>query len=217
MTRHRHFHIQLLHTMKSSTSSQDVTSPSSDSDQAAAAAKEAAMQAKAKAGQAAQALRQLDGPNKIVAGALLVAAICALVFDMVSFEITSSKPVSPTMAAEMTRMEGMLNGAAYSAFSSTLWGKIMMLSAVGGVGLLIWSHLTKQRAGWVPLAIAGSAVLCLAMMLLIGLTGAPSDGLFARNESYLRPDIDLTLLGYWLPLLAAGAAAAAGAKRILPG
>ena len=79
---------------------------------------------------------------------------------------------------------------------------------------MVWGTMSRQRAAWIPLATVGCAAMAALMLLLLAFTAAP-DGNVLGYTPYLKPDVDLTLLGYWVPLLGAAAALWAGGKRIM--
>lgn len=182
-------------------------------DQAAKAAREAsqqaAEQAKEFASDAVDAIKGLDQPRLFYLSALIVVLASTLVFDMTSFSVDSGGPVSETQAAAERFAQARLNAAAYSAFSSSLWGKFMWLAALGGVASVVWASVTKSADAWVPLAEVGCATVAALMMLLLWFVGFPD------LSGYSDTTTHATMFGYWLPLVATCAAVAMAVKRIL--
>ena len=184
-----------------------------DQDSAAAArqaAQQAAQQAQELAQEAVKAVKTLDPPQLAYVACLAVVVVSTLIFDIASFEVGVDYAVSETVAQDQRETEAFLNSISYSAFSSTFWGKLMWASALAGVGLVIWGHISKTRAGWVPLAQIGAAGLATLLLLLLFAVGFPDLSRFSDV------DTDATLFGYWVPLLAAAAATVFAVRRILP-
>ncbi len=187
--------------------------PASNSAQAdTQAAQEAAQQAVAQARETAEravtSVRALDSGRLAYLGCLAVVVLFTLIFDMAAFRVGTDYAVSETTAQAQRVAEAKLNSWAYSAFSSSLWGKLMWFSALGGLGLMIWSAMTRPSQAWVQLAFIGTAALSTLMLMLLYLVGFPD--LSAYSDASCRA----TLLGYWVPLLAAAAATGLAAKPI---
>ena len=186
---------------------------SSEKDDSEAAAREAAeeavRQAREVSEQVVTAVSLLDHRRQIYLGALAVVVVCTLVFDMASFSVGTDYAVSETTAQAQRDTEAQLNSWAYSAFSSSAWGKLMWLSAVGGIATLIYGAVMKSSAAWVPLAQIGFAGLATLIMLLLFVVGFPDMSAYSDTET------SATLLGYWIPLAAAGTATACSVQRLL--
>lgn len=190
---------------------------SSQSDEELAAAKQAAEeavdQAKEMAQEAIGKIKVLDAPQLGYLALLAIVVVFTLVFKMASFEVGSDHAVSETQAQAERNAEAWMNSNSYTAFSSGGIGKLMWISALGGVGLLLWSTVTKFRASWVPLAQVGFAGFATLLLLLLFLIGFPDLG--GVNERYsANYDVTATWLGYWVPLLSAGAATYLSGNRI---
>ncbi|MEM7454113.1 MAG: hypothetical protein AAF456_07130 [Planctomycetota bacterium] len=183
-------------------------------DAAKQAATEAVDQAKVLAQDAIDKIKILEPTQLGYLIALGIVVLFTLVFDIASFSVGSVHAVSETVADAERSMEATLNANSYSAFASTFAGKLMWLCAVAGIGILIWSTVAKVRAGWIPLAQIGTAASTLVLMMFLFIAGFPDvgglDSLFVSNV-----DVDATLLGYWIPLFAAGTATALSAKRLI--
>ena len=193
----------------------ELKSDQSEDELAAAkqAAEEAVGQAKEMAQDAIEKIKILDPPQLGYLAAMAVVVIFTLVFKMASFDVGSDHAVSETQAQAERNAEAWMNSNSYSAFSSGLAGKLVWLSALSGVGLLLWSTIAKFRAGWVPLAQLGCAALATLLMVLLYVIGFPDLG--AANERFSADfDTSATLFGYWVPLLASGAATFLVGKRI---
>lgn len=193
----------------SSDSTQNATP--TDTDVAQQAAQRAVLQARESATQAANAIRSLDSTRLGYLGCLAVVVVFTLLFDMASFTVaTPDHAVSETVAQAQRDAQARLNSWSYSAFTSTGWGKLMWLSALCGVGIVIWSAVKKSAAAWVPLAQVGFAGATTLFMMLLFFVAFPD------LSAYSDADSSATLLGYWLPLFAAAAATFLSLKPLLP-
>lgn len=172
------------------------------------AAQKAVAQAQETAKQAVETIKMMSSERLAYLGCMAAVVACMLVFDMASFTVASDGPVSETVAAAQKALQARMNSWSYSAFTSTLWGKLAWGSAVTGIGLMITSAMGKIRAGWVPLALIGCAGLSTVLMLLLFFVGFPD--LSASRDA----GCSATLLGYWAPLLAAAGATVAAAKPV---
>lgn len=190
----------------------DSTSDRGDSDQTAAA-REAADQAIVQAREAASAtinsLKTLDTLRLAYLGSLAAVVVLTLVFDMTSFSIGLDSAVSETVAQAQRDLQARMNSWSYSAFTSTIWGKLAWATAATGVGLVIWCVSTRTRAAWVPLAEIGCAVACTLLLALMFFVSFPD------LSAYSDASCSATLFGYWLPLAAAGTASTASVRRLL--
>ena len=193
--------------------SSDANLETSQIDPSDAAAKEAAEQAVRQArevsGQVISAVSQLDRIRLIYLAALGVVIVSTLIFDMASFSVGTDYAVSETTAQAQRNAEAKLNSWAYSAFSSSMWGKLMWISALGGVAALVYGAIKKSSDAWVPLAQIGCAAFCTLMLLLLFVVGFPD------LTAYSDATTSATLLGYWLPLLAAATATGCSVMRLL--
>ena len=183
----------------------------SDTQAAQEAAQQAVAQARETAHQAVETLKSLDSNQLVYLGCLTTIVIFTLIFDMASFSVGLDVAVSETTAQAQREAEAKLNAWAYSAFTSTFWGKLMWVSAVGGIGLMIWGAIHKSRAAFFPLAQIGSAAFCTLCLLLLLAVGFPD------LSAYDDASCSATLLGYWIPLLAACAATFFSVKPLLGG
>ena len=172
------------------------------------AAQQAVEQARQTAEQAAATIRAMDATRLGYIGCLVAVVVFTLVVDMASFSVGVDYAVSETTAQAQREMEAKLNSWSYSAFSSCMWGKLMWLSAVGGIGLLMWSAMTKSKLAWVPLAMIGTGAICSLCLMLIFFVGFPD------FSEYHDTTCSATLFGYWIPLLCSIAATYLAAKPI---
>ena len=132
------------------------------------AAQQAVAQAQATAKKAVETIKLMSPERLVYLGCMAAAVVSMLIFDMASFSVsTPDVAVSETVAQAQREMEAKMNSWSYSAFTSTLWGKLAWMSAVAGTGLMIASAMGKLRAGWVPLAIIGCAGMTTVLMLLL--------------------------------------------------
>lgn len=182
-------------------------------DQAAKAAREASQKAAEQAREfttnAAIAIKGLDQPRRLYLLALAVVLAATLIFDMTAFTVDSGGPVSETQAAAERFAQSRLNAAAYSAFTSSIWGKLTWFATLGGIATVVWASITKSGSAWVPLAEVGCAAVAALMMMLLWFVGFPDLSGYSDTVTHA------TLLGYWLPLLGSCLATALAAKRIL--
>ena len=172
------------------------------------AAQEAVGQARETTEQAIEAIKAMDAPRIGYLACLGTVALFTLIFNMASYSVGLDVAVSETTAQAQRVAEAKLNAAALSAFTATTWGKLAWLSAVAGIGLVIWSAVTKSRLAWVPLAQVGLAGLATLVMMLLFFVGFPD------LSAYDDASCSATLLGYWVPLFAAGGATFLAAKPL---
>ena len=172
------------------------------------ASQQAAEQAKEISSHVATAIMGLDRPRLLYLVALAGVLISTLVFDMTAFTVDSGGPVSETQAAAERFAQSRLNAAAYSAFASSVWGKLMWLATLGGITTIIWASTTKSASAWVPLVEVGCAATAALMMMLLWFVGFPDLSGYSDTQTHA------TLIGYWTPLFAAGCATLLAAKRI---
>ena len=194
-------------TMKSELDAEQQADPSDVA--AKQAAEDAAKKAREVTRQVALAVSGMDRLRLVYLGSMSMLVVCALVFDMSSFSVGTDNAVSETTAQAQRNVEAKLNSWAESAFSSSLWGKLMWLSAIGGIVTLIYGAVARSSAAWVPLAQMGCAVFATLMMLLLLLVGFPDLSAYSDAES------SSTLMGYWVPLVAATTATVCSVGQLL--
>lgn len=186
------------------------TEAQNETEAAQQAAQEAVSQARETAGHAVATIRAMDSARLAYLGCLTGVVAMTLIFDMASFTIaTPDHAVSETVADAQRSLQAQMNSWAYSAFSSTVWGKLAWFSAVGGVGLMVWAAVKKSPHAWGPLAQVGLAALCTLCLMLLFFVGFPD------LSAYSGASCSATLFGYWVPLLAAGAATFLSAKPFI--
>lgn len=178
------------------------------------AAAAAAEQAKAAANEAFRVVQRIDFWGKTYLASLAVVVVCCSLFSMNSFDVRSEGAVSPVMAQEQREWERRLNSSGSYSVARTFFGMPIVPLGLAGIGIFIWASLTMQRAGWIPLATVACAALVVLLLGMLFLSSFANEGLFALLPEYLEPDIDLTLLGFWVPVLAAITATVAAVKRI---
>ncbi|MEM6471170.1 MAG: hypothetical protein AAF802_16540 [Planctomycetota bacterium] len=173
-------------------------------------AQQAVVQARETAEQALDALKRTSASRLCYLGCMAGVVVSMLVFDVASFRVaTPGIAVSETMADAQRTMEARLNSLSYSAFASTLWGKLAWLSAAAGFGLMVASAIGKARGGWVPLAIIGCGAFATLLLILVFFVGFPD------LSAYADASCSATLFGYWLPLFASAVGTACAVKPIL--
>lgn len=191
------------------------TTPDNNEIDQTAAAREAADQALNQAREAANSaiasLKTLDCNRLIYLAALATFVVSTLIFDMASFSIGVDHAVSETVAQAQRDLQARMNSWSYPIFTSTLWGKLAWLSAVGGVALVIVSASKGIRAAWIPLAEIGCAAICTLLLLLLFFVGFPD------LSAYDDARCSATLFGYWLPFAAAAVATVTSARRVFRG
>lgn len=175
------------------------------------AAREAMNQARETARDALTTIKAMDPLRLTYLGCLAVVVVSTLIFDIASFTVaTPGKAVSETVAQAQRDAEALLNTNSISAFHAhRYWGRLMWFSALGGMVLLIWAVVKKSTLAWVPLAqvgLAGVATLCMLLLFAVG---------FPDLSAFSDASCSATLLGYWVPLLAAAGATFASVKPIL--
>ncbi|MEM7783119.1 MAG: hypothetical protein AAF623_07180 [Planctomycetota bacterium] len=181
-----------------------------DSEAARQAAHQAVEQARETANQAVSAMQRMNRNQFIYFGCLAAVVVSTLIFDMASFSVlTPDVAVSETTAQAQRDAEAMLNSWSYSAFTSSVWGKLAWLSALAGIGLLMASVLNKLRGGWLILSSIGCAALTTLLMLLLFFVGFPD------LSAYSDARCSSTWLGYWFPLFASAGATVAAVKQIV--
>lgn len=189
---------------------ENATSPQTESEAAHEATELAVARARETATLAVSAISSMTTQHLTYLGCLTAFVVCTLVFDMAAFSVaTPGVAVSETVAQAQREAEAKLNSWAYSAFTSSVWGKVASLSALAGIGLTMAWGLNKLRAGWVPLAFIGCAGMTTLMMLLLFFVGFPD------LSAYSDASCSATLLGYWFPVFAAGAATFVAVRPLL--
>jgi hypothetical protein len=172
---------------------------------------DAAARAKQMAGQALAQFKGFEPLMQLYLAALAVVVLCTLIFNVISFDVNASGTPTEGAAQAQNAAEDLMNSMAPSAVQ--VWqGKLTLLGGLAGIGIFLWATFGARRDAWIPLALVGSAGLCLLMLLLLAFDAGGLGGLDVRGAPI---DLDLTLLGWWLPFLASAAATAASAKRIL--
>ncbi len=186
------------------------TTARAEAEAAQEAAQQAVAQAQETAKRAVETIKLMSPERLAYLGCMAAVTVSMLIFDMASFSVsTPDVAVSETVAQAQREMEAKMNSWSYSAFTSTLWGKLAWVSAVGGIGLMIATAMGKLRAGWAPLAIIGCAGMTTMLMLLLFFVGFPD------LSAYSDARCSTTLMGYWLPLMAAAGATGIAVKPLL--
>ncbi len=118
--------------------------------------------------------------TKIYLVAMAVMFLCSVLFSAIS----AYGIKGPTMA------------------SVGLWGFLIVVGGLGGIGLTIWSEMGQKKDSWIPITIAscaGAAALSFLYNLIVG----------GKGVAVFSP------LGFWLPFVAAGIATAIAVMRIV--
>lgn len=100
-----------------------------------------------------------------------------------------------------------------SIFDMGIWGNLVFLGGVAGIGIFIWEKIASRKDAWIPLAVAGTAGLAVLCFLVIWSRTRGAGGNFSVEGA--KYSAGLTLLGFYLPLLCAIGATAVATMRIL--
>ena len=172
-----------------------------------AAAREAAERAlsQAKEGVAAgvATFKKLEPQARIYLVGLAVAFLFSVIFDVISVDVKVEGLASDFF-------KGTMAHPSLTAFDSGANGKLAVLAALAGVALWIWNYTTAKKEAWVPLALAGCAGFSALMFLVLMMRSGGSAGGLG-----MKVDVDMTLLGFWIPFIGAIAATVVSVKRIL--
>ncbi len=146
--------------------------------------------------------KKLDLHSQIYLGGLAIAFLCSVIFDVISVTVKVDGPAGAFL-------NNITHRASVTAASAGTNGMLAVLAAAGGIGLWIWNRLAKKKEPWVPLALAGCAGFSALMFLVLMLrSGSSATGPGASV------DVDMTLLGFWLPFAGAIAATFVSVKKI---
>jgi len=193
-------------------SNKDATPPDSDGSKTESqeqAAREVAEKAISQAKEGVTAgvatFKKLDPQSRTYLVGLAIAFLFSVIFDVISVDLKVEGIASDFFKGTMAR-------PSVTAFDYGANGKLAVLSALAGLALWIWNYTTSKKEAWVPLALAGcagfSALMFLVMMMR---SGGGSIG----GEMGMKLDVDMTLLGFWIPFIGAIAATVVSVKRIL--
>lgn len=198
-------------------SNKDATPPDSDSSKAGSqehasreVAEKALHQAKEGVTAGVATFKKLDPQARIYLVGLAIAFLFSVVFDVMSVSVKVEG-----VASELFKTSEVFKGAmprlSITAFDCGANGKLAVLAALGGIGLWIWNRMAAKKEAWVPLALAGCAGLSALMFLVLMLrSGGGSAGGLG-----MEVDVDMTLLGFWIPFAGAIAATVVSVKRIM--
>ncbi len=141
--------------------------------------------------------KALDGPTQVFLGGLAATAFCGCFFDIAEVSLKLGE-------LELT------NETNTSIIGSGFFGFLAMLGAIAG--MVLWWHDKKAitKAPWATKAFLGVAAGSASFIMWVGLRMNSIGGDLPQAKSV---DIDLTLLGYWLPLAGALAATYVAFKR----
>ncbi len=138
--------------------------------------------------------KRLDRKGQIYLAGLAVVVVFGLLFNALRFPDFEAYRKIVGFTAGRSTLAGAGNP-----------GMLMMLAALGGIGIYVWNLRTAAKQSWVPMALAGCAGMALLMILLATRTGS----------GLVEIKVSRTLLGFWLPLAGAAAATWASVKPIL--
>ena len=149
--------------------------------------------------------KKLEPHQQIYLAGLAVAFLFSVIFSVMTVQVKVEGAASELF-------KGMAQSTSITAFDCGWNGKMAVLAALAGIGIWIWNRMAAKKEAWVPLALAGcaglSALLFLILMLRSG--GGSTSGGFA-----VEVDVDMTLLGFWVPFAGAIAATVVSVKRLM--
>ena len=153
-----------------------------------------------------ETFKKLEPHHQIYLAGLAVAFLFSVIFNVMTVQVKMEGPGSELF-------KGMSQSSpSITAFDCGGNGKMAVLAALAGIGIWIWNRMAAKKEAWVPLALAGcaglSALLFLLLMLRSG--GGSASGAFA-----VEVDVDMTLLGFWVPFAGAIAATVVSVKRLM--
>ena len=168
-------------------------------------ARELAGKAMGQAKEGVETFKKLERYHQIYLAGLAVAFLFSLIFSVMTVQVKVEGPASDLF-------KGMSQSTSVTAFDCGWNGKMAVLAALAGIGIWIWNRMTPKKEAWVPLALAGCAGLSALMFLLLMLRsgGGSASGGFA-----VEVDVDMTLLGFWVPFAGAIAATVVSVKRLM--
>ena len=168
-------------------------------------ARELAGKAMGQAKEGVETFKKLERYQQIYLAGLAVAFLFSLLFSVMTVQVKVEGPASDLF-------KGMTQSTSITAFDCGWNGKMAVLAALAGIGIWIWNRMTPKKEAWVPLALAGCAGFSALMFLLLMLRsgGGSASGGFA-----VAVDVDMTLLGFWVPFAGAIAATVVSVKRLM--
>jgi len=178
--------------------------PGSQERAAREAAERAMSQAKVGVSAGVATFKKLEPQTRIYLVGLAVAFLCSVIFDVVTVKVQVEGVASDFL-------KGALPNHSITAFDSSGNGKLAVIAALAGISLWIWNNLTAKKEAWVPLALAGCAGLSALMFLVLMMRMGGSIG----GGMGMKMDVDMTLLGFWLPFTGAIAATIVSVIRIM--
>jgi len=158
------------------------------------AAARAVAQAKERLNEGVTHFKRLDRMGQLYLGALGGVIVFGMLFNSVRFP----DPEAYLKSVGHTSGRSPLAGAGNP-------GMLMMLTDLGGIGVYVWNLKSAAKPTWVPITLAGCAGVVLLMILVATMRGSEIEGV----------KVSRTVLGFWVPLLAAGTATYASMKPIL--
>lgn len=179
--------------------------PASQESEAREVAAKALGQAKEGVTAGVATFKKLDPQAQIYLVGLAVAFLFSLIFDVMSVKVKVEGVASEFFKGAMPKYS-------ITAFDCGANGKLAVLAALGGIGLWIWNRMASKKEAWVPLALAGCAGLSALMFLILMMRSG--GGSFGGGLG-MKVDVDMTLLGFWLPFAGAIAATVVSVKKIM--
>lgn len=149
--------------------------------------------------------KKLDAQTQIYLVGLAVAFLFSLIFDVMSVSVKVE-------GVKSELFKGAASKLSVTAFDCGANGKLAVLAALAGIGLWIWNFMAAKKEAWVPLALAGCAGFSALMFLVLMMR---SGGSSAGGGFGMKVDVDMTIMGFWLPFAGAIAATVVSVKRIM--
>jgi hypothetical protein len=180
-------------------------SPGSQEKAAREVAEKALGQAKEGVTAGVETFKKLEPHNRIYLVGLAVAFLFSVIFNVMSVDVKVEGVASDFF-------KGTMQNVSVTAFDCGANGKLAVLAALAGIGLWIWNNMAAKKEAWVPLALAGCAGFSALMFLVLMMR---SGGSSAASGLGMKIDVDMTLLGFWIPFAGAIAATVVSVKRIM--
>jgi hypothetical protein len=142
--------------------------------------------------------KTLDSASQIYLGGLAAAFLMGSIFSAATVDVK---------IAGIQQQAGNV-GTALSMGGN---GALAVLAALAGIVLWVWNFKSAKKEAWAPKALLGCAAGSAALYLLLMLRSGGGEVPFAEV------DVDMTLLGFWVPFAGAIAASVIAYKNLAKG
>ncbi len=181
-------------------------------DQGSSSGGDAGAEAKELLNKSLASFKKIDPSWQIYLVSLVVVLIGTLFFSAMSVEWKAEGAA----AGIATMMGTETKHSSPSAFSADWRGKLAVLAALAGIGLFFWNRAAAKKEAWVPLALIGCAGVAALMLLLMWMSiDTPKSAGFSGVGGSVGFEVNMGLLGFWLPLIAAITATVVAVKQLL--